>query len=172
VLVLPIQNNPVFPKSVDAAAKMTQVRAFRSALDDSIAAALNRRGIGAPWTFAASIIASSRRNGGLVADPSDLAVGKLRSFTHAGDDPISEPLASQLRGLVALREGRYALLPATIYFDDERGGTRVTLLLYLIDTRTARITWSGFARSDVGTAFSPALAQSTAEHVADLVVPR
>jgi hypothetical protein len=93
-------------------------------------------------------------------------------LTKAGDDPVSEPLGTQVRQLVALREGRYALLPAALAFENAAAGMRAKLILYLIDSRTARISWSGEVRSDVAPVISTAMASSLAEHIGDLVVAR
>jgi hypothetical protein len=108
----------------------------------------------------------------MVPDPHALAVGNLVRLAKAGDDPLSEPLATQIRQLVALREGRYAILPAALVFENAPNGMRAKVLLYLVDSRTARITWSGEVRSDVTPVFSAAMANSLAEHVGDLVVAR
>ncbi len=172
VLVLPVQRNViVIDQTLDQAAAMDGWK-FLAALDDSITSALSTRGLGGVWTFAQAITASARRNGGLVADPHALAAGSLQRLVSAGDDPLSEPLPSQIRSLVALRDGRYAILPAAVRFSDHPGGTRGTLVVYLVDSRTARIAWSGEVTSDVSPRFSSAMAGSIAERLADLVVAR
>ena len=93
-------------------------------------------------------------------------------LVKAGDDPLTEPLASQIRSLVALRDARYVILPAILRFENRDAGARGSLLLYLIDTRTSRIRWSGEVASDVSRNFSAAIAGSLAERLADLVVAR
>ncbi|MEP6904806.1 MAG: hypothetical protein ABI875_01910 [Gemmatimonadales bacterium] len=143
---------------------------FLGAFDDSIAAALGERGL-SNWTFASGITASAKRNAGMTADPHVLAVGKLQRLVKAGDDPLGQPLATQIRSLVALRDARYVILPSIIRFENREGGVRGSLLLYLIDTRTSRITWSGEMISDVSSRF-PAIAGSLAQRIADLVVAR
>jgi hypothetical protein len=144
---------------------------FLAALDDSIAASLGDRGLRS-WTFARAMIASARRNMGMTADPNVLAAESLRRLVKAGDDPVSEPLASQVRSLVALRDARYVILPAILRFENRGAGARGSLLLYLIDTRTSRITWSGEVSSGVSRKFSWTIARSLAERLADLVVAR
>ena len=144
---------------------------FLYVLDDSIAASLGDRGLRS-WTFARAIIASARRNMGMTADPLALAAERLRRQVKAGDDPVSEPLASQIRSLVALRDARYVILPAILRLENKGTGARGSLLLYLIDTRTSRIAWSGQVSSDVSRTMSPAIAGSLAQQVADLVAAR
>ncbi len=144
---------------------------FLTAVDDSIGAALGARGLRS-WTFAPAIVASARRNMGMTADPHSLAAERLRRQVKAGDDPVSEPLASQIRSLVALRDARYVILPAILRFENRGSGARGSLLVYLIDTRTSRIAWSGQVSSDVSRKFSWTIAGSVAERLADLVVAR
>jgi hypothetical protein len=109
---------------------------------------------------------------GMTADPHALAAESLRRLVKAGDDPLSEPLASQIRSLVALRDARYVILPAILRFENRGGGARGSLVLYLIDTRTSRIHWSGEVTSDISRNLSAAIAGSLAERLADLVVAR
>jgi len=172
VLVMPVQRNVVVvDQGMDQAAAIEGWN-FIVALDDSIASALTARGVGSTWTFATTITAVAKRNGGLAGDPHALAAGGLQRLVRAGDDPVSEPLASQIRTLVALREGRYAVLPAAVRFENVAGGARGTMIVYLIDSRTARIVWSGEVPSITSSRFSPATAGSIAERFADLVVAR
>jgi len=107
----------------------------------------------------------------MTADPHLLAAERLRRLVQPGDDPVSEPLASQIRSLVALREGRYVILPSIIRVESTGAGARGALLLYLIDTRTSRIAWSGEIASDASRSFAT-IAGSVAERLADLVVAR
>lgn len=172
VLVMPVQRNViVVDQGIDQAAAMEGWN-FIVALDDSLASALTARGVGSTWTFASTITSVAKRNGGLAGDPHALAAGGLQRLVKAGDDPVSEPLASQIRTLVALREGRYAVLPAAVRFENVTGGARGTMVVYLIDSRTARIVWSGEVPSATAVRFSPAMAGSIAERFADLVVAR
>jgi hypothetical protein len=171
LLILPVQRNIAFPDP-SWMNRLGEGREFLSVVDQSIEAALITRGLGNGWTFASVISASARRNTGLVPNPAELAVGNLVRLTKAGDDPVNEPLGTQVRQLVALREGRYALLPAALVFENAAAGMRAKLIVYLIDSRTARISWSGEVRSDVAAVFSTAMANSLAEHIGDLVVAR
>jgi hypothetical protein len=171
VLVLPVQYI-AFSDSLSWKQQLPLTAQFLTALDDSIAASLGDRGLRNSWTFASAITASARRNMGMTADPHALAAESLRRLVKAGDDPVSEPLASQIRLLVALRDARYVVLPAILRFENRGVGARGSLLLYLIDTRTSRIRWSGEVASDVSRNLSAAIAGSLAERLADLVVAR
>jgi len=170
-VVLPVQRNISFP---DSSSKQppSVTDQFLAAVDDSIASALGDRGLRNTWTFAREISATARRNTGMLPDPHALAVAGLRRLVKAGDDPLSEPLASQVRALVSMRDARYAILPATVVFESAAGGIRGTVLVYLIDARTARIQWSGAVTSDVSRGVSAAMAGGIAQRLADLVVAR
>lgn len=170
VIVLPVQRSISFPdpSSQPQPALVTQ---FLAALDDSITAAFGQRGLNS-WTFAQEISAVARRNTGMLPDPHVLAASGLRRLVKASDDPLNEPLASQIRSLVSMREGRYVILPAALEVENTAGGLRATVFVYLIDARTARIQWSGAVTSDVSRALSATLAGNIAQHVADLVMAR
>jgi hypothetical protein len=84
---------------------------------------------------------------------------------------VPEPLISQLRSLIALRdEVRYALLPVEIRFEAVDGeGGRAVLNLVLVDVRRAEVVWAVDLASEASHAFSPALAASLGSRFADLV---
>jgi hypothetical protein len=170
VLVLPVQY-VAFSDSLGWRRQGLVADRILATLDDSIAVALGDRGL-ASWTFAPAITASARRNAGMTADPHALAAEGLRRLVKAGDDPLSEPLASQIRSLVALREGRYAILPVILRLENLGAGARASLLLYLIDSRTARIAWSGEIAGTATRSLTPAIAGEIAERFADMVLAR
>ncbi|MDP9179018.1 MAG: hypothetical protein M3O61_15170 [Gemmatimonadota bacterium] len=171
VVVLPVQRNISFPDSTWQQPPSVSSQ-FIAALDDSIASALGDRGLKSTWTFAREISAAARRNTGMLPDPHALAVAGLRRLVRASDDPLSDPLASQVRALVSMRDARYAILPATLVFEKAAGGLRGTVLVYLIDARTARIQWSGAVTGDASRSLSPAMAGDIAQRIADLVAAR
>jgi len=170
VVVLPVQRNFSFPDS-SWQQPPSVTSQFLAALDDSIAAALGGRGL-RTWTFAQEISAAARRNRGMLPDPHALAAAGLRRLVRASDDPLGEPLASQVRSLVSMRDARYAILPATLVFETAAGGMRGTVLVYLIDARTARIQWSGAVAGGVSRSLSPSMAGDLAQRIADLVAAR
>jgi hypothetical protein len=119
-------------------------------LDDEIAAALADRGLGQAWVFPDQLWRGHSRNPSLGVDPYRLATNPLRGARLAPGDRVPEPLASQLRTLVAVHDGRLALVPVEVFFDiDRTGGTgRTALRLALIDARSAEIRWSGEVKAD------------------------
>lgn len=143
-------------------------RPFLALLDDELARAVRDRGTGSAWTFAPDVVRAARRNPTLAADPHALAVEPLL-------DPRAEPdlpaaLAGPLRGLVALGEARYVVVPAELRFVKRADGQgEAVLRVALVDARLSRRVWAGEVRSDPGTTFTRGLLASLAGHFADLI---
>ena len=110
-------------------------------LDQEITDALRKRGIRGNWTFAEDIVASAVRNGGLAGNPNGLPVAGIRRV-KAGDTPLPEPLASNIRTLVSLTSARYVVMPLEAKVDMTGGQRRGSLRVLLIDARTARVLWA------------------------------
>lgn len=169
VVVLPVQY-VTFVDSVSGRQNSPLAVQYLASMDDSIASALADRGL-TSWTFARGITASARRNEGMTADPHALSAERFRRLVKAGDDALPEPLGSQIRSLVALREARYVILPAALRIENRIVGGRGSLLVYLIDTRTERVAWSGEVRGEGTLSIAQAIGR-TAQHLADLVTAR
>ena len=149
-------------------------------LDDELADQLRKRGVNSNWTFARELKQSADRNGGLAGDPRQLAAQGIRR-NAAGDTPLPEPLASQLRTLAALTSARFAVLPIETRVDTRNGERKASVRILLIDTRTARILWVNDIEAQVSrdpTVVSDAtspygfriIARELASRFADLVV--
>jgi hypothetical protein len=142
-------------------------------LDDEIAAALAERGLGQTWVFPDQLWRGHSRNPSLGVDPYRLASQPLRSARLAVGDRLPEPLASQLRTLVAVHDGRLVLVPIEVYFDIDRaaGSGRTALRLALADARFAEIRWLGEVKAaQPGTAPDRAQLVDVATRLANLVI--
>ena len=151
-------------------------------LDEEIADVFHRRGIRNNWTFGRDITEMSARNADLTGNPRQLSVQAVRRI-RAGDAPLPEPLAGEIRGLVALTSARYAVIPLEVRIDlrgNERNGSMRVLL---VDSRTARVAWAEDVVAApsrdaqvVNDAFSPygfrTLARELATKFADMVIPQ
>ncbi len=145
-------------------------REYLSNLDDEIAYALAQRGFRTNWVFPDELARSARRNPTYSPDPYALAAEGLRPLARRpADGQIGEPLASQVRSLVALHNARYALFPVEARFEKTDSGGRLVLRTMLIDARMARVRWMQDVASDEQPEFSPALAASAADHLAGLI---
>ena len=150
-------------------------------LDEEIETAFRKRGVRNNWTFAEELIHSANRNAGLAGNPLTLPVAGIRRV-RAGDTPLPEPLASQIRTLVSLTSARFVIMPLETRVDLSGGQRKGGLRILLIDARTARVTWAGDVdgastrdATTVAETFTPfgfrGLARELAGLFAEMVVP-
>jgi hypothetical protein len=172
VAVLPAQRL----RPADSAAWGARVpapRAYLGVVDSALAATLAERGLATAWALHSDVVRSARRNATHAADPYALAVNPLLPSRRPAPTPdVPEPLATQLRTLVALNDARYALVPVELRFERQpgpAGAGRAVLRLAVLDARSAQIAWAGDVAGDTASALTPALAASAAVHFADLV---
>jgi hypothetical protein len=111
-------------------------------LDQEIADTFRKRGVRSNWTFGEEIVASASRNAGLAGNPRGLPVAGIRRV-KAGDTPLPEPLASEIRTIVSLTSARYVVLPIETRIELSPALRKASLHLLLIDSRTARVLWAG-----------------------------
>ena len=138
-------------------------------LDTAIVAKLAERGIGSRWVLPAELSRAYERNRNYAADPYHLAIEPLRSPTFVATSHVAEPLASQLRTMIALHEDmRVVLVPVELRF--ERVGAaagRAILRTALLDARSAEARWVGDVSGDTTSAPGRAV-ESVAARLADL----
>ena len=148
-----------------------------ASLDSAIAAELAARGTARTWVTAEALARSARRNPAYTSDPHALSAESLRHGVRRTNPRLGEPLASQVRSLVALTEARFALIPAELRFEaippgsDGSGATRAILRVVVVDARLAEIQWTG----DVMATVEPpptrsAMVGSLARHLVNLIV--
>jgi hypothetical protein len=173
VIVLP----SLYLRSSDSlgwAAGIAQPRDYLDELDNEIAFALGERGLKRRWIWPADLLRAAKRNPTYVDDPYDLAALSLRPPAKMRRDAqLPDPLATQLRSLVAVNEdARFALIPVEVRFEPAPGsaGERMVLHVALVDARMSQVIWNGDVMGDIESKFSPALAASVAGHLADLIV--
>jgi len=139
-------------------------------LDDEIAFALGERGFRTQWVFPEQLVRSAQRNAAHSPDPRALAAEGLRPLAkRRSDGQLGEPLASQLRALVALHGARYALFPVELRFEKIGGGGRAVLHVLLLDARLSRATWGGDVRGDTASTYGRGVIASVANSLADQV---
>jgi hypothetical protein len=151
-------------------------RELLRALDDDIAAAIAGRGLKTGWLMPADLALSYKRNPTYATDPYALAEEPLKSPAFIAGTRIGEPLASELRTMIALHENaRAVLLPVELRFDRADAAStaaRATLKLALIDPRFAEAKWVGTVKGDTTSADPRTLTRVLARAVADLVTAR
>jgi hypothetical protein len=183
--------------SLGWAGQLGDPNSYLGDVDAEIAFALEQRGVAKRWILPPAIVRSVRRNPGFATDPHDLTADWLRPPLKKPPEQFPEPFGSQVRSLVALQEGaQYVLYPVELRFEpvevegpseprsgsgskgSEGGATgartegRAVLRIALLDARRSKIVWMADVVSDPYPSFSPALAASVAEHLADLIAKR
>jgi hypothetical protein len=121
-------------------------RDHRSALlraDSLVGAGLQTRGPEVNWVLPPQLRKVARRAAGFVEDPDQMGQAILRSPKLTS---VPDPLRSSLRGLMAVVNGRVALVPASLGFGPESDGrVRADLTLVLADSRTGKVIWRSLA---------------------------
>ena len=98
------------------------------------------------WVGPDELRRAARRSGGVAPDPSQIGTALLRADRLVD---VPDPLRAQLRTLVALAGGRYALVPAAlVYRAAKAGGATAELSVVLVDVRLGRVGWRTVARGD------------------------
>lgn len=168
IVVLPVHY--LRADTMGFAARITDPRATLAALDSAIERALGERGFRTSWTYPRALARSAKRNAGYVSDPYSLAAERLRFGVRNSDEGLKEPLASQLRSIVAVTDARYALFPVELRFERlSDGRMRPVLRVALLDARGSSVRWMGEARGAASNDITPATLESVAFALADLV---
>lgn len=160
--------------SLNWAGEISDQQAYLSALDDEIAFAFSDRGVKKVWVFPAAIDAMVKRNEPYAPDPHAMAAQWLRfPGPKRLPEQVPDPIASQLRTLVALQEGgQLVLLPVEVRFEPIPNGQECAVLRFVIfDAVRAKIIYMADVASDPQSSFGPALAASLAGHLADQLGP-
>jgi hypothetical protein len=122
-------------------------RATLNKIDSIIEALLVARAPEVTWVAPAELRRTARRAPGVATDPDQLGTAFLRADKVI---QVPDPLRYQLRTLVGLAGGRYAMIPAGLVFRRRVGRTDITaeLSIVMVDTRVGRVGWRTVARAD------------------------
>jgi hypothetical protein len=111
--------------------------------DSLISEALLGRGPEVHWVLPPELRKMARRAAGFVPDPDEMGQAVLRAPKLM---VIPDPLRSSLRSLLAIADGRVALVPAALGFGPEPDGRiRADLSLVVGDARTGKVMWRALA---------------------------
>jgi hypothetical protein len=149
--------------------QIPRAREFMRAFDDALETELSARGLGR-WVYPAALVRAGRGSPSYSVDPYTLAVSPLRSPGAAPGARLADPLASQLRTMIALQESaRMVLIPVELWFDRTPEGQGVAVVrLALVDGRTSEILFIADVRGTPQASFSRELLGSLVAHSADL----
>jgi hypothetical protein len=122
-------------------------RATLDKSDSIIGVLLTARAPEVTWVGPAELRRTAHRAAGVATPPDQLGTAFLRGERLVD---VPDPLRYQLRTLVGLAGGRYALIPAGLVFRRRPGRTDATaeLSMVMVDTRVGRIGWRTVARGD------------------------
>jgi hypothetical protein len=111
--------------------------------DSLVGIGLQTRGPEVNWVLPPELRKIARRSAGFVDDPDQMGQAVLRSPNMT---KVPDPLRSSLRELVAVVDGRIAMVPASVGFGPEPNGQiRADLTLVLADCRNGKILWRSLA---------------------------
>ena len=146
-------------------------REFMRAFDAALEAELGARGLGTRWVYPGALERAARNNPSHAVDPYALALAPLRSADAVAGRRLADPLASQLRTMIALQQSaRVLMLPVELSFDRLADGRGVAVLrLAVVDGRTTEIHFLADIRTDPSSSFSRELLTSLAARTADLI---
>lgn len=151
-------------------AQIPRSREYLRSLDDELAFALAERGLKTQWAYPADLVKSMRGNPTYAIDPYTLAAEPLRNPDVQGGAKLADPLATQLRTLVALQDARAVMLPVELRFEKDKTGQGIAILrLAVLDGRLGEVRYLTEVKSDPSPTFSRGLLASIANKVADLV---
>jgi len=166
IAVLPAYAVKIVPPLDWSVGRLTDVQ---RTVDADIVSAFAERGIKA-WVFPEQILAAHKRNPTYSTDPYDFAEEPLRAPKLAIDERIAEPLATQIRTMVALLpDTRFVLAPVELRLERAGTGGRGVLRLVLVDARLSNVRWVGEISSDTSATFGPAITASIAARLAAAV---
>ena len=172
VVLLPTYSARVAP-NLPWSSAVGRLADVQRTLDADLLSALDERGLRKVWIFPEDLAQSYRRNASYSTDPYALAEDPLRSSMLAVDQRLPEPLASQLRTLIALHEdARLVLAPVELRFEQAGSGGRGVLRLVLIDPRMSVTRWIGEVASDPAPAYGPVISASIAAKLANAITAR
>jgi hypothetical protein len=124
-------------------------RATLDKSDSIIGTLLTARAAEVTWVGPAGLRRAARRAPGIAPDPDQMGTAFLRSDALID---VPDPLRYQLRTLVGLAGGRFALVPAGLVYrrapGSAAGVATAELSIVLVDTRLGRVGWRTTARGE------------------------
>ena len=117
--------------------------------DSIIGSLLAGRSPEVTWVGPAELRRAARRAAGIAAEPDQMGTAFLRADAVID---VPDPLRYQLRTLVGLAGGRFALVPAGLVYrhlpGTAAGVATAELSIVLVDTRVGRVGWRTVARGE------------------------
>ena len=152
-------------------AQIPKSRDYLRVLDDEIASVLSERGLKSQWIYPADLVRAMKGSPTYAVDPYTLGAGVLRNPGVVSGTRLGDPLATQLRTMIALQDdSRAVIVPVELRFEKEKSGQGSAVLrVALLDGRLGDVRWIGSVRSDPADKLSRAVLATLAAHLADLI---
>jgi hypothetical protein len=155
------------------AAEIPKPRDYLKTLDDELATVLADRGLKSQWWYPADLMRAMKANPTYAVDPYSIGANVLRGPNVQSGTRLGDPIATQLRTMVAIQEGaRAVVVPVELRFEKDPSGKGkgvAALRVALLDGRLGDVRWIGTVRSDPSNTLSRAVLSSLAAHFADLI---
>ena len=171
LLIAPVQSIRIAPEL--GWTSLPRTVDILASLDRALTDSLHAR-VGNPqWVYADALIQSAKNNPTYATDPHGLSVQALRVPSLQVAQRLSEPLATQVRTMLALHDGRLVLIPVELRFDRTAAGVAHPVLrLVMVDPRLSTVQWIGDVVGDDSATFSSVFTARIAEHLADLFIAK
>lgn len=171
LLIAPVQSLKVAPEL--GWSSLPRVVDILASLDRALTDTLRARVANPQWVFAEALVQSAKNNPTYATDPHALSVQALRVPSLQVAQRLSEPLATQVRTMLALHDGRLVLIPVELRFDRTATGVgHPVLRLVMVDPRLSTVQWIGDVVGDDTPTFVPAFSARIAERLADLFIAK
>ncbi len=143
--------------------------AMRAAFDSLVSEQLEEHGLKGTWATPAEVEKAAKRNSMYSGDPRNLGAFSVRNGVGR-EGTITDPLAGNLRRLVALHDARYALMPVELRVERGADGGMLVVRLLLVDARLMTSLFQVDLMGERAATYSPELLQKLATRLVELAV--
>ncbi len=143
--------------------------AMRAAFDSLLSMQLEEHGLKGQWASPAEVIRMAKRNALYSADPRNLGAFSVRNGVGK-EAVIPDPLAGNLRRVVALHDARYALMPVELSAVPGKDGGQFVVRLLLVDARLMKALFQVDLVGAAAAVYAPAMLEQLATRVVELAV--
>lgn len=170
VAVFPLQRIAAGDSAAAQPVSAAAVRPRGAVFDSAFTRVLEERGLASQWVLPPAMVRAAQREVVNRTDARALAVQGLGPQRRPNDLEVREPLASQLRALIALTDARWVLVPIEARVSPSSDGRRTAKVrLALIDGRGGQVLALPEATGAAAADEAAALA-TVATAIADLIV--
>jgi hypothetical protein len=142
---------------------------MRAAFDSLLSEQLVEHGLKGQWATPAEVVRSAKRDALYAGDPKNLGAFTVRNGVGK-DAVIADPLAGNLRRVVALHDARYALMPVELRVEANKDGGQFVVRLLLLDARLMTALYQVDLIGEHAAKYSPDLLAKLATRVVELAV--